>query len=155
MNQKLILVVIAIPLVAFLVVFAGSAYAQQPTLQSVEFFSHTTDDGKDHDTGVYVHVLTSDEATLLAQIENADNCEGCEYRDWSNHTIKLPVLSPAFQKVACRKFKVKVKSRANGNDKWKFNCRVTLHFSDGTTLEKSRNNITLNSRRGRFTEVNY
>jgi len=127
------------------------------TLQSAEFSSRTNNENKDKDTGVYVYVYTRDGGTLLAQIENADNSDkdATEYNNGSDHTIKLTVLSPGSTRDACAGFKVKVKSKANGNDKWQFNARVTLYFNDGTNLSKGKDGIELNSRGSNFVEDNF
>jgi hypothetical protein len=52
-------------------------------------------------------------------------------------------------------FNVKIRSKANGNDRWKFDATVVLYFSDGTNLSKSKGGIILNSRGGNFAEDNF
>lgn len=132
---------------------AAASPAAAPTLNRAELFTQTNDDNKDHDTGVYVDVFTSNGATKLANIENADNCDSdaCEYNDGSRHTVVLNVLSPGSTKDDCQGFKAKIKSKANGNDKWKIKkATVTLYFSDGTNLVKERSDFELNSRGSNF-----
>jgi hypothetical protein len=127
------------------------------TLTTAEFFSHTNDDNKDKDTGVFVEVKTKNGNTLLAEINDADNStrDETEYNDGSEHVIPLVVKSTGSTKEECAAFKVRVRSKANGNDKWKFNARLTLGFSDGTNLVKSKDDIELNSRGSQFAEDNF
>jgi hypothetical protein len=127
------------------------------TLISAEFFSHTNDDNKDKNTGVFVEVKTRDGNTLLAEIIDADNSDddATEYNDGSDHAIPLVVKSTGSTKEECAGFKVRVRSKAKGNDKWKFNARVTLGFSDGTNLVKPKDDIELNSRGSQFAEDNF
>lgn len=136
---------IAIGLLSIVVVGLGTAKAEDPKIDRVEFFSHTNDDNKDHDTGVYVYVHSKDGKTELAKIENADNSpnDDTEYNDGSDHTLKLVVINTGARKSDCADFKVTVKQRTNGNDTWKFNGKVTIFFTDGTTLVKSKDGIIL------------
>jgi hypothetical protein len=61
---------------------AQAVRADDPVLTKVIFFSHTNDDNKDHDTGVYVKVWTSDVKTVIAHANNRDNSgdDGTEYK---------------------------------------------------------------------------
>jgi hypothetical protein len=117
----------------------------QPILISIEFHSHTNDDNKDKDTGVYVYITTSDGQTTLGQIENADNSsrDATEYNDHSDHSLRLVVTAPGVTKDACKGFRARVRQTTNGNDTWKFNGKVVLRFSDGTTLQNEKNDIVL------------
>ena|SRR5665213_2269452 len=125
-------------------------------LNLAEFWSRTADDNKDHDTGVYVDVKTANGQTLLAQIANADNSDddATEYNDGSEHTIKLAGLSTGSTKDDCNGFKVSLKSKANGGDKWKIEtARVILYFTDGTNLAKEIHGIELDSDDSNFSNV--
>src|SRR5262249_10965062 len=44
-----------------------------PRLVRAELFTHTNNDNKDHDTGIYVSATTLDRRTLLAGCSNTDN----------------------------------------------------------------------------------
>lgn len=112
-------------------------------LTRAEFWSHTNNDNKNKDTGVYVYVNGG--ATALAQIENADDSEKdpTEYKNGSDHTIALTLLSPGSTKDECQNFTVRVKQKPAGEDTWKFNARVTLWFSDGTNLQKTMDGLVL------------
>ena len=128
-----------------------------PTLNRARFTSSTGDDNKDKDTGVYVYVYTSNGATKLAQIENADNSDkdATEYNDHSTHSIDLSVLS-ATEKSECVNFTFKVGSKANGNDKWKIrDANVELFFTDGTNLTRSTGSFELNSKGSKYTEASF
>jgi hypothetical protein len=128
--------------------------AGQGGLVGAEFFSHTNDDNKDHDTGVYVEVKTNDLGIRLAHINNADSSgrDETEYNDHSNHTIPLIVDSSGATLAQCQGFKFRVGTVANGNDKWEFNGTVTLRFETENgeqTLSREIGDSTLNSRHSR------
>ena len=98
-------------------------------------------DNKDHDTGIYVTVKTSDDRTLLASINNADSSgkDMTEYNDDSHHIVPLVVEAPGVTKAACGQFKVRMSIKTNGNDTWTIDeARVTLYFTDATTLVASQ-----------------
>jgi hypothetical protein len=135
---------------------ASPAKAQK--LTKAEFWSRTGDDNKDHDTGVYVYAKINDLSSELAKIENADNSDNdrTEYNDHSEHTIKLIVESPGATKESCKKFKFRIGSKANGNDKWKIEkAKVTLYFDDGTNLVQECGAQELNSRGSRYLETDW
>ena len=109
------------------------------------FFSHTNDDDKDHDTGVYVEVRSSDNSMIIAHANNADNSgdDGTQYKDNSDHSFDLSLDAPGVAKSACTKFRVRVWQHTNGNDTWKFNSRVVLFFTDGSNLSASKDGTVL------------
>ena len=114
-------------------------------LERAEFFSHTNNDNKDHDTGIYVTVMSSGNNTRLASIENADSSgdDSREYKDGSDHPITLHIDAPGASKEACEGFKTKVSIKTNGHDTWRFNGTVTLFFDDGTNITKTKDSISL------------
>src|SRR6185369_9081285 len=69
----------------------ASPVAENPALIKATFFSHTNDDNKDHDTGIYVKVRTANGGTLIAHADNRDNSgdDGTEYKDGSDHQFDL------------------------------------------------------------------
>lgn len=74
------------------------------TLTRAELFTLTGDDNKDHDTCVWVNVITADGQSQVAHIENGD-CGGddsTEYNDHSPHTIKLVMDAAGASKDACK-----------------------------------------------------
>jgi hypothetical protein len=60
--------------VAFVATLGGFKTARanvpndEPVLLKATFFSHTNDENKDHDTGVYVQAKTSDGSSLIAHV---------------------------------------------------------------------------------------
>jgi hypothetical protein len=141
--------------IAAALLFAGAGVAHAQKLVRAEFYSKTGGDNKDHDTGVYVSVLTSDGNTVLAEIKNADTSgqDQTEYNDYSDHTIALVIKSNGSSKADCAKFKYKVGSQANGKDKWEIErTSVTLFFDDGTSLQQTSGGFTLESKDSQYTE---
>jgi hypothetical protein len=127
--------------------------AQAQRLTAAEFYSQTKGDDKDHDTGVWVKVVTSDEKTEIAHVANADNSSGdkTHYNDNTNHTIKLKIDDGKLTYEQCKKFRFKVGTKANGNDDWKFSGRVTLYFGKRKLVEHAANE-SLNSRGSTYVE---
>lgn len=119
--------------------------AENPAMIKATFFSHTNDDNKDHDTGIYIKVRTSDGSTLIAHADNRDNSgdDGTEYKDGSDHQFDLDLDAAGLRKSAATSFKVQVCQRTHGDDTWKFNGRVVLFFSDNSNLVSSRDGIEL------------
>lgn len=111
---------------------------EQPTLIRAELFTLTGDaDNKDHDTGIYLTVKTTDNRTLLASVNNADSSgkDMTEYNDDSHHIVPLVIEAPGITKGDCGGFKVHMFIKTNGDDTWSIDdARVTLYFGDGTTL---------------------
>jgi hypothetical protein len=109
---------------------------EEPRLVAAELLTHTNDDNKDHDTGIYATVETADGTALLAELNNADSSgdDATEYNDGSYHSIALPVTAWGMPKSLCRQFRVHLQQQTYGHDTWKFNARVILYFSDGTDL---------------------
>jgi hypothetical protein len=134
---------------------ANTARAEK--LVKAEFWSHTNDDNKDKDTGVWVKVQTNDLKTELAHIENADNssCDATEYDNGSEHTIKLVVSSDGATVEQCKKFKFKIGTKANGKDKWKFRGKVTLYFDNGQTLIQEVGDTELESKGSNYVELDW
>lgn len=116
-------------------------------ITSVRFTSNTGGDDKDHDTGVFVRVLTANQQTLIASIDNADNCNDCHYDDNTTHSINLGIASPGLTQAQCAGFVYFVGSRANGNDNWDINSTsVDIVFDDRTDVNKASGGFSLNSR---------
>ena len=121
------------------------AAAAEPVLIKATFFSHTNDDNKDHDTGVYVRVKTSDGSSMIAHADNRDNSgdDGTEYKDGSDHQFDLDLDAAGLEKSSAANFRVQVCQHTHGHDTWKFNGRVVLFFSDKSNLVSSRDGIEL------------
>jgi len=116
-------------------------------ITSVRFTSQTGGDDKDHDTGVFIRILTADQKTLIASIDNADNCNNCHYDDHTTHSFNVNVNSPALTKSDCAGFVYFVGSRANGNDNWDLDgTSIDIVFDNRDDLTKSSGGFSLNSR---------
>ncbi len=98
---------------------------------------HTTDDNKDHDTAVFVQVVSKKDGRLLAHIENADssNYDSTEYQDDSTHSLSLAFGQ--VKKSDCEETQITIGSHATGHDDWMFDVAVTLYFIDGTTIVRT------------------
>jgi hypothetical protein len=138
---SLLAAVVAIAIVGNHFALAGD----DPVLTKVIFRSHTNDDDKDHDTGVYVVVKTADGQTQIAHADNRDNSgdDGTQYKCNSDHEFGVDVDADGIKKSACGGFKVHVTIHSHGYDTWRFNGQVILKFSDGTNLTANINNAEL------------
>jgi hypothetical protein len=120
-------------------------------ITSVTFTSRTGDDGKDHDTGVFVRVLTLDRGMIIASVEDADDCGDCEYDDQTTHTLNLRVNSPGLTRAQCAGFVYEVGAAAHPDttDNWNINdTSVEITFDDGSALKKASGGFSLHSIRG-------
>ncbi len=122
-----------------------SLAADDPVLVKAVLSTHTNDEDKDHDTGIYVDVKTSDGSGKIAQCKNADNSgdDGTQYKNNSDHDVSLEIVSIGIKKSACKGFKVHMWQHTKGNDTWRFKPSVILSFSDGTTLLAEGGNTEL------------
>jgi hypothetical protein len=149
--------------------------ADEPVLVKVNLHTHTKDDDRDHDTGIFVQVTKIDGHTSIAQIGDAESCCGqYGYADNEDHDLPIPIYkAQQFKKSECVGFKFRmgimarggilgnasftgkiedwpVVSVQGGNDKWKFDAWLRLTFSDGSFLENNKINQTLESNGGRL-----
>ncbi|QHA08740.1 hypothetical protein GQF42_40650 [Streptomyces broussonetiae] len=119
-----------------------------PILFRAELFTLTGDsDNKDPDTGTHLTVKTGDEKALPASINNADSSgmDMTTYEDDSHHIVPLAVEAPGARKSDCDGFKVRMWIKTKGSDNWPVDdARVTLCFSDGTTLVAEKLGFSLN-----------
>ena len=111
-------------------VFTSAAFAQEPTLTSVEVKFDTTTHNKNSNSKLDVYFKTSGGH----EVAKSEGNEG----DWkrnASHTITLQVESnPA--KEEARNSSVSLTFHPQGADKWEFNYKVTLMFSDGSVISK-------------------
>jgi len=131
--------------VVIMISLPSATKKDEPVLIKATFFTHTNDDNKDHDTGVYVEVKTSDGQTTIVHANNRDNSgdDGTEYKDNSDHQFDLDIDAAGLEKSACGGYKVRVWQHTHGHDTWKFNGKVVLYFSNHTNLTASRDGIEL------------
>jgi len=117
--------------------FTSAAFAQEPTLTSVQVKFDTTRDNKNADTKLDVYVKTSDGHQVAKSEGN-----GGLWKKNSSHTITLQVEdSPT--KAEVENGSVSLTLHPNGDDTWDFNYRVTLKFSDGSVIRKHFNGCVL------------
>jgi hypothetical protein len=113
-----------------LAVFTSAALAQEPTLTSAEVKFDTTTDNKDQQTKLDVYVKTSDGH----EIAKAEGNEG-RWNKNSTHTVTLKVEgNPTKGEVADGT--VTLTLHPQRRNKWSFNYKVTLKFSDDTFITK-------------------
>jgi methionine-rich copper-binding protein CopC len=106
------------------------AAAQEPTLTSAEAKFDTTTDNKDQQTKLDVYVKTSDGH----EIAKAEGNEG-RWNKNSTHTVTLQVEgNPTKGEVADGT--VTLTLHPQRRNKWSFNYKVTLKFSDDTFITK-------------------
>lgn len=118
-------------------VFTSAAFAQEQTLTSVEAKFDTTTDEKNHDTKLDVYVKNSDGH----EVAKSEGNEG-RWNKHSSHTITLQVEgSPTKAEVA--NGSVSLTLHPHGADKWEFNYKVTLKFSDDSVITKELNGCVL------------
>ena len=119
--------------------------SDDPVLVGATFHSHTNNEDKDHDTGVYVKVSSSDGSGIIAHADNRDNSgdDGTQYKDNSDHEFGLDIDARAIRKSACRGFLVHLWINTPGNDTWRLNGWVRLDFSDGSNFVANLGNTEL------------
>ena len=118
-------------------VFTSAAFAQEPTLTSVEAKFDTTTDAKNGDTKLDVYIKNSDGH----EVAKSEGNEG-RWNKHSSHTITLQVEgSPTKAEVA--NGSVSLTLHPHGADKWEFNYKVTLKFSDDSIVTKELNGCVL------------
>jgi hypothetical protein len=94
-----------LPGVAMLCLFLSPlAHADDPVLIKATFFSHTNDNDKDHDTGVYVVISTADGSSTIAHADNRDNSgdDATQYKDSSDHQFDLDLDAAGWQNLQRR-----------------------------------------------------
>lgn len=129
-----------------------SVAADEPLLTRAVLKTHTNDNDKDHNTGVFVTVMSNDGQSTIASANDKDDTsdDGGQYKDNSDHQFDLILESPGMmKKETCKGFNVKVWQRTHGgrgHDEWKFNASVVLYFADGTNLTASKEGVTLESK---------
>ena len=111
-------------------VFTSAAFAQEPTLTSVEAKFDTATDNKDQQTKLDVYVKTSDGHEVAKSEGNTGR-----WNKNSTHTVALQVEGNR-TKDEIRNGSIALAIHPERNDSWDFNYKVTLKFSDGTFITK-------------------
>jgi hypothetical protein len=110
--------------------FTSAAFAQEPTLTSVEAKFDTTKDDKNGDSKLDVYVKNRDGQ----EVAKSEGNEGVWERH-SSHSVTLQVEgNPTKAEVAHGS--VVLTFHPRGGDTWKFNYKVTLTFSDNSSITK-------------------
>ena len=117
--------------------FTSPMFAQEPTLTSVEAKFDTTTHNKNTNSKLDVYFKTGGGH----EVAKSEGNEG----DWkrnASHTITLQVESnPTKGEVENGSFSLTF--HPQGADKWEFNYKVTLRFSDGSVIRKDFNGCVL------------
>jgi hypothetical protein len=111
-------------------VFTSTTYAQEPTLTSVEARFDTTTDTKKQDAKLDVYLKNRDSQ----EVGKSEGNEGF----WDKHSTHIVMVqiegNPT--KAELEHGSVSLTFHPNGGDTWKFNYKVTLRFSDDSTITK-------------------
>jgi len=111
-------------------VFASAAFAQGPTLTSVEAKFDTTKDNKKQDTKLDVYLKDRDGQ----EVGKSEGNEGLWDKN-STHSLTLEIEgNPTKAEVAHGN--ISLTFHPNGGNTWKFNYQVTLRFSDLSSITK-------------------
>ena len=113
-----------------LAVFTSAVFAQEPTLTSVEAKFDTTTDRKKQDTKLDVYVKNRGGQ----EVGKSEGNEGV-WDKHSYHSVTLQVEgNPTKAEVA--EGSILLTFHPRGGDTWKFNYKVTLKFSDDSSITK-------------------
>ena len=117
-------------LLVALTVFTSAAFAQEPTLSSVEAKFDTTKDGKNDDSKLDVYLKNGDGQ----EVGKSEGNEG-HWDKKSSHTASIKIEGNP-TKAALANGCVLLTFQPHGADNWKFNYQVTLKFSDDSSITK-------------------
>jgi hypothetical protein len=110
--------------------FTSAAFAQEPTLASVEAKFDTTTDHKKQDAKLDVYLKNRDGQ----DVAKSEGNEGL----WDKHSTHMVILqiegNPTKAEVAHGS--VVLTFHPTGGDTWKFNYQLTLNFSDHSSITK-------------------
>ena len=111
-------------------VFTSAAFAQEPTLTSAEAKFETTRDNKKQDTQLDVYLKNRNGQ----EVGKSEGNEGV-WDKHSSHSVNLQVEgNPTKAEVA--KGSVTLTFHPRRGDTWRFNYKVTLKFSDNSSIMK-------------------
>jgi hypothetical protein len=111
-------------------VFTSAAFAQEPTLTSVEAKFDTTTGNKKQDTELDVYLKNRDGH----EVAKSEGNEGL-WDKHSSHSVTLQIEgNPTKPDVAHGS--VSLTFHPRGGDTWKFNYKVTVKFSDNSSIMK-------------------
>jgi hypothetical protein len=110
--------------------FTSAAFAQEPTLTSVEAKFDTTTDHKKQDTKLDVYLKNRDGQ----EVGKSEGNEGLWDKN-STHNVTLQIEGNP-TKADTTNGSVSLTFHPHGGNTWKFNYKVTLKFSDDSTIIK-------------------
>jgi hypothetical protein len=111
-------------------VFTSAAFAQEPTLTSVEAKFDTTTDNKKQDAKLDIYLKNTDGQ----EVAKSEGNEGL-WDKHSSHSVTLQIEgNPTKAEVA--KGSVVLTFHPRRGDTWRFNYKVTLKFSDNSSIMK-------------------
>jgi hypothetical protein len=115
---------------AAMAVLTSAAFAQEPTLTSVKAMFDTTTNNKKQDTKLDVYLKNQNGQ----EVGKSEGNEGF----WDKHSTHIAMLqiegNPT--KAEVEHGSVSLTFHPDGGNTWKFNYRVTLKFSDGSSITK-------------------
>jgi hypothetical protein len=97
--------------------------------------THTIDDDKDHDTGIFVEVRDINGSTiaLIGDAETSDD-DSKHYNNGETHQFGFKPIEPDIPKEQCLPCSWKMGIKANGDDTWTFDAWLYVVFSDDTSV---------------------
>ena len=115
---------------AAMAVFTAAGFAQEPTLTSVEAKFDTTTDNKNQSTKLDVYVKNREGQ----EVAKSEGNEGL----WDKHSTHVVTLQVEGNptKAGVAHGSISLTFHPNGGDTWKFNYKVTLKFSDDSSITK-------------------
>jgi hypothetical protein len=118
-------------------IFSLPAFAQEPTLSSVEAKFDTTTNDKKQDAKLDVYLKSGDGQ----EVGKSEGNEGF----WDKHSTHVVMLqiegNPT--KAEVEHGSVALTFHPRGGDTWKFNYKVTLKFSDDSSIIKKVSGMVL------------
>jgi hypothetical protein len=113
-----------------MIAFPSAGFAQEPTLASVEAKFDTTTDNKNGDSKLDVYIKNREGQ----EVAKSEGNEGV-WDKHSSHSVTLQIEGkPTKAEVA--KGSILLTFHPHGADDWKFNYKVTLTFSDNSSITK-------------------
>ena len=110
-----------------------------PKLETAAVSFRTNDEDKDHDTNVTVEVRDHS-GELAARVSDT---LGAFHDQTSDGPYELEVLNGT-QKSELKNGTVLIRIDPKGDDTWRCNVEVDLHFADGSTLTATADGLELN-----------
>jgi hypothetical protein len=112
-----------------LLAFFSEKLSAQKAISGVKVEFATTQQNKDHDTGVEVYYRTADNRVIAtARIEQGDNTE---YPPNTSAILSLEMKGSYYDSDLPHS-KINIRIFPNGHDTWTFDLNIIIVYSDGT-----------------------